>query len=92
MDIRHRVIGLLWPLLDLHGDRTAGDLPTQYRGHMRALYAASEVYLTAEVAAVEARRCRMSAAAVLALLRLAWTAGIIAERARAAVRSHHNQR
>jgi len=83
MDLRTRIIGLVWPLLDLHGDRDADDLPETYRGDMRALYAASETYLQAEVAATEARRqCRWNASATVALMRLAWTAGLIAGEAR----------
>ena len=83
MDLRTRIIGLVWPLLDLHGDREAEDLPETYRGDMRALYAASEAYLQAEVTAVEVRRqCWWNTSATVALMRLAWTAGLIAGGAR----------
>lgn len=74
-----KIAGLLWPLLDHHGDRDADDLPPEYRGQMRALYAACEVYQVAAVASVEApksvgRRARVA----LALLRLGWIAGQLA--------------
>jgi len=82
MDARTRIAGLLWPLLDHHGDRDADDLPDEYRGQMRALYAACETYLAAEVAAVEARRGLRCARAVAALVRVVWVAGQLAGAAR----------
>lgn len=81
MTPKTRLAGLLWPLLDHHGDRDAEDLPPEYHGHMRAMYAACETFMAAEVAAVEARPGRRWRVA-LALLRLGWLAGQIAGVAR----------
>jgi hypothetical protein len=79
MEAKTRLAGLLWPLLDHHGDRDADDLPPEYRGQMRAMYAACEVYQVAAVAAVEGPKCVGRRARVaLALLRLGWIAGQIA--------------
>ena len=87
-EARNRVYGLLWALLDREGDREAGDLPEQHRGHVRALYAAAEVYTAAEVAVVQAARWRRWTWALRVLpaaLAVAWTAGRLAERVSAEV-------
>jgi hypothetical protein len=79
MEAKTRLAGLLWPLLDHHGDRDANDLPPEYRGQMRAMYAACEVYQVAAVASVEApRSVGRRARVALALLRLGWIAGQLA--------------
>jgi len=86
---RDRVCGLLWALLDREGDRDAADLPEKCRGHMRALYAAVEVYTAAEVAVVESARMRgwtWTVRVLTAVLRLVWCAGQLGGRVDGAVR------
>jgi len=66
-----QLIGMLWSLLDIHSDRST---PTQ----MRAMYAASEAYMSAEVAVTQSARLRgwVWVSRVLpAVLRLVWLAG-----------------
>ena len=71
-----QLIGMLWSLLDRHGDRSA-DLPAHHQ-HIRAMYAAAEVYTSAEVAVTQSARLRgwVWVSRVLpAVIRLVWLAG-----------------
>ena len=80
MTHRHALIGQLWALLDVHGDRDSIDPPETYEGDMMALYAATEVYMVAELAATDAARWRgwVWVSRVLpALVRVVWRAGRI---------------
>ena len=66
-----QIAAILWSLLDIHGDRST---PTQ----MRAMYAASEAYMSAEVAVTQSARLRgwvWVSRALPAVIRLVWLAG-----------------
>jgi len=79
MDRKTTTAGLLFPLLDWHGDRLAGDVPVELRGQVRALYAATEVFVHLELASAHGGgRWR---AVIVAAVRVAWIAGVLAGRA-----------
>jgi hypothetical protein len=88
MDEKSRTIGRLCPLLDWHGDRAPGAVPVELQGHVRALYAATEVFIHLEMVVAEspARWPRWASA----VLRVAWLAGVLAGRASvfAATKAH----
>ena len=73
-----RFLVLCWPLYDVHEARAAPDMPPQLRARLRALYAATEAYVCAEVAAEH--RPHGLGRVVLAAVRLGWVAGIIVGR------------
>ena len=78
MDRKTTAAGLLCPLLDWHGDRLAGEVPVELRGHVRALYAATEVFVHLELASAHGSGRWRSV--IVAAVRVAWIAGVLAGR------------
>tara|TARA_S200002703_G_C3679854_1_gene208777 strand:+ start:403 stop:675 length:273 start_codon:yes stop_codon:yes gene_type:complete len=90
MDAKTRTLGLICPLLDWHGDREPGAVPPELGKQVRAVYAATEVFVLLEVALVE-KRPRWPALLVAAL-RVAWAAGVLAGRASVVATSEADSR